>query len=635
MAKNKPVNKKKISGPRLAALIITIAILLGLVVSLLAGSGFFVRIQNGAKTEHFKVSGSMMAYYANTYVNNWINNYYIYVLYGMFDPSAPYSEQLVPGETNMTFYDYFVSGTKNMVEQYLNYCEAAMDDPDFNYSQTESDAEAYAKETVDALKSNAKAAGMSVDTYIRNALNQYGGSFGEYVNVNDIKKAMVIEYIAAKYASFVYDRYDGLTDDAREDRYFKEHFDEFIVAEYIIYTVASPETVDATKYESKTDEKYLEAVEKANSANKIAKEQHLKDLKKLATAAKEGLEAYKTVYLELKFDTVFEDTYNTLVKNWSSTDKPSADILSAYKDEFKSQLIDAAVKGLDALPKAEDEEAAPASEEPAGSTEGGNTSTETKPSKWDTNKETFSKNVIAALKKVITDNTKKITYTLDSDLGKFFFTNVKKDFGIDENAETITDIAKVNGIFEDPTEYTSDDDKAIGKYAISQYFVTKEAYKDEEVVRDVSHILFKVDSTGSNGAYKTKDEAKAAAEKLLAEIQASAVDGKVDEDKFIEFAAVTHDSNVSYTLNKDGQLLGQTTKLLKNYTDWVFAATEVGQLGLIETEYGWHIMYYGGEDISWRKTAHSKAISEDVTAWYDGLTYNVVINDGIFDDIMK
>ena len=76
MAKNKPVNKKKISGPRLAALIITIAILLGLVVSLLAGSGFFVRIQNGAKTEHFKVSGSMMAYYANTYVNNWINNYY-------------------------------------------------------------------------------------------------------------------------------------------------------------------------------------------------------------------------------------------------------------------------------------------------------------------------------------------------------------------------------------------------------------------------------------------------------------------------------------------------------------------------------------------------------------------------------
>ena len=621
MAKNKPTNKKKISGPRLAALIVTIAILLGLVVSLLAGSGFFVRVQNGAKTENFKVNGSMMAYYANTYVNNWIQQYYIYVLYGMFDPSAPYDEQMMPGQTNTTFYDYFVNGTKNMVTQYLNYCEAAMDDPEFDYAKTESDAEAYAKATVDSLKSAAKKNSMSVDTYLRNALNTYGSNFGEYVSINDVKKAVIIEYIAAEYANFVYDRHDGMVDDAREDKYFKDHFDEFIVAEYIIYTVASPETVDASKFESKTDEKYLEALEKANKTNKLAKERHLKNLETLAEAAKNGLDAYKTAYLELKFDEVFDSTYTTLVKNWASTDKPSDDILKAYKEEFKSQLIDAAVKGLDELPKAE--ETTPASEE----TEGGNTTTESKPSKWDTNKETFSKNLIAALKKDITDNTKTIKYTLDSDLGKYFFANVKVDFKIDESAEKVTDIAELYGIFEDDKEFTSDDDKAISKYSISQYFVTKTAYRDEEVVRDVSHILFKVDEKGTNGAYTTKDAAKAAAERLLEEIKASAVDGKVSAEKFEEFASVTHDSSISYTIKKDGQMV-------EEFENWVFDATEEGQLGLVETTYGWHIMYYGGEDISWRNTAHSSAVTEDINNWYEGLTYNPVINDAIFDDIM-
>ena len=71
MAQVKPVNKKKMSGPRLAALIVTIAILLGLVVSLVAGSGILVRAQEGASSENFEVNASMMSYYTNAYYQNW------------------------------------------------------------------------------------------------------------------------------------------------------------------------------------------------------------------------------------------------------------------------------------------------------------------------------------------------------------------------------------------------------------------------------------------------------------------------------------------------------------------------------------------------------------------------------------
>ena len=132
MAQIKPTNtKKKMSGPALAALIVTIAILFGLVVSLLAGTGLFVRIRKGASSEHFTVNGSMMSYYANSYYQNWYSQYYYYIMFGMikFDPNAPLSEQLTTdGKT--TYYDYFVNGTKNTVTTYLKYCEEAMVDPE-------------------------------------------------------------------------------------------------------------------------------------------------------------------------------------------------------------------------------------------------------------------------------------------------------------------------------------------------------------------------------------------------------------------------------------------------------------------------------------------------------------------------
>lgn len=613
MAKNKPTNKKKMSGPRIAALIVTIAILLGLVVSLLAGGGFFIRIQSGAKSENFKVNGSMMAYYANTYVNNWMQQNIFYIYYGAFNPQLPYSSQVVPGEKTMTFHDLFASGTKSMVEQYLKYCEAAMDDAEFDYDKVSGEAEAYAKKQVEEIKKAAKESGASYKEYIRNAI-------GHNISKSDLRKALEIEYIAAEYAKVVYDRFDGATDDSREDKYFKDHFENFIVAEYIVYKETAPETVNPNDYTlGKEDPKYKEAVEKAKKANEFAKIEAQKALDKLATA--KTLDEFKTMFLELKYDDVFTATYNTFVKNWTTLDKPSDEIRNAYKEEFKNALIDAAVKDLDELPK--EEEATPADE-----STGEGTGSTTKPSKWDTNKETFSKNLIAALKKSITDSTTTAKYTLDTDLGKFLFASVKKDFGIDPNAKPETESAKANDPWVDHEEFTSDDDKAIAKYSMSHYFVTKAAYRDEEKVRDVSHILFKVDEKGTNGAYTTKEAAKAAAEKLLEEIKASAVDGKVSKEKFTEFAQVTHDSNISYTIKKDGQMV-------EAFETWVFDATEEGQLGLVETEYGYHIMYYGGEDISWRKSAHSSAISEDVDAWYKGLSYEIKVNEKLFADILS
>ena len=119
------------------------------------------------------------------------------------------------------------------------------------------------------------------------------------------------------------------------------------------------------------------------------------------------------------------------------------------------------------------------------------------------------------------------------------------------------------------------------------------------------------------------------------EIKAKAVDGVVPKDVFETIAKEhTDDVNVFYENVDKGEMVTEFDKFL-------FDAETVGQMGIVYGESsnykGWHIVYYVGEskDEAWRKPAHSSATAEDVTAWYDGLTYNPVINDGIFDDIMK
>lgn len=119
MAQVKPTQKKKMSRPALAALIVSIVLVVAMIVSLVASSGLFTRIKKGAYTENFEVNGSMLAYYTASYYQNWYYNNYYYILLGYinFDASKPLSEQYTDSSKTTTYLDQFTSGTKNYVEQ--------------------------------------------------------------------------------------------------------------------------------------------------------------------------------------------------------------------------------------------------------------------------------------------------------------------------------------------------------------------------------------------------------------------------------------------------------------------------------------------------------------------------------------
>ena len=383
MAQVKPIKKHKMSKPALIAMIVAIALLLAFAVALLAGSGFFFRIKKGASSDNFDVNASMMEYYANSYYQNWYSQNYYYLLLGYinFNPSLPLDQQYTDSAKTQTYYDYFVAGTKTTVETYLKYCEAAKADSTVDFGKLESEAKEYAKTSIAQLKEAAK---QYSDSYYA----AYGSTvtfaqylkenFGQHVNQNDLKKALIIEHIASSYYQIVYDRINGTVDEAREDKYFEENLSSFVTAKYLVYTLSSLKTVEFPKaedyvggaesaaykkaIEGKTAEQiasakidpqdydggeesqaYKTALKTAEDNKKANEESLAKDkaiIEKLAAAT--TAEEFKRILLEENFETSFTTALNSASSGWAADVKPSEASKNAYKtEELVKALIDA------------------------------------------------------------------------------------------------------------------------------------------------------------------------------------------------------------------------------------------------------------------------------------------------------
>ena len=434
--------------------------------------------------------------------------------------------------------------------------------------------------------------------------------------------------------------------------------------------------INPADYEGGTDSVAYQKDLKTAMDNKAANEDSFARDKaamdRLAAATSEA--EFMSIILEEKYESVFASTYNTETKNFASYEKPTEDILNEYKtNELKNAVINAVLNDEDSIDRSIINIDVSAS------------------SKWQNLARNLPDSLIINLKKEIAYARKTTSYTLSSVLGNKLFGGVKADYGINyESFEVEGTNAPVNSCWQwnvlemnlqnyelskkialgaidelaeeianetdaDKKKALEDEKKALeeniakideniekaktkienapttGEYSYSAFFVTKAAHNSSDYkLRDVSHILFKVDSTKDTNpevSYKTSEEAKAAAEKLLAEIRAEA---DLTKEKFEAFGEVTHDGKVSYEDVAKGQMV-------EEYEDWLYAATTVGELGLIETKYGWHIMYYDGEaeELLWRKIAKESVANEELNDWYYGLPYTVSFDDSYFEQIFE
>ena len=144
--------------------------------------------------------------------------------------------------------------------------------------------------------------------------------------------------------------------------------------------------------------------------------------------------------------------------------------------------------------------------------------------------------------------------------------------------------------------------KSNSSISYTVYMLIGPAYYDQYNTQDVRHILFAVDRTLTGTKLEDSfKKAKEEADKILEEYNK----GDKTAEAFGELAKKhTDDSNGDL-----GGLYENVAKgaMVEEFENWIYdEARQVGDVELVKTTYGWHMMYYVGEGaIAWENTAES------------------------------
>ena len=180
-----------------------------------------------------------------------------------------------------------------------------------------------------------------------------------------------------------------------------------------------------------------------------------------------------------------------------------------------------------------------------------------------------------------------------------------------------------------PSEYTTHDhadgEECTGDNdtkSVAGYYVVLFEGMDENLTElvNVRHILIgfeggTVDETSGTTVYT--DEEKAAAKAKAEEILAAFEAGEKTEEAF---AALATEKTTDPGSKENGGLYENVYpgQMVSNFNDWCFdAARKTGDTGLVETEYGYHIMYFvGTSGMTHRELMIESTLrSADMSAW--------------------
>ena len=156
---------------------------------------------------------------------------------------------------------------------------------------------------------------------------------------------------------------------------------------------------------------------------------------------------------------------------------------------------------------------------------------------------------------------------------------------------------------------------------------------------NVRHILISFTDDTSSSSEAT-DEQKKAAKASAEEIYKQWQSGAKTEDSF---AALAKEKSKDTGSAADGGLISGITansNYVESFRNWATdSSRKVGDTGIIESEYGYHIMFYSGKDYAWKSTIRSTKSSEDfekkLTELEDSDEYKLEKNDKKLDKALK
>lgn len=204
-------------------------------------------------------------------------------------------------------------------------------------------------------------------------------------------------------------------------------------------------------------------------------------------------------------------------------------------------------------------------------------------------------------------------------------------------SEWIADSSRVAGettVVEFESE--SDSDELVDGY----YVVLFEGRKDfNEKMRAVRHILFKFEGGTKDDAGNTtySDAEKQKARDDAQQLYDQWVAGGASEESFIEL--VKDNSDDGGSVNNGGLYENVFDgAMVENFNDWLFdSSRQAGDHAVVETEIGYHLMYFVGEqDNTYREYNIEAALrNKDVSEWYTELMKNVTSVEGNTSYIYK
>lgn len=191
---------------------------------------------------------------------------------------------------------------------------------------------------------------------------------------------------------------------------------------------------------------------------------------------------------------------------------------------------------------------------------------------------------------------------------------VKHDFG---NAATFEDYMAYMDIYYHGNNYYNlmylglevTDAELEAYYTENETDLVSAGYgKDVGTVMDARHILIE--------PADDSDEAWATAKQTAQDLMDQWVSGGADEDTFADLA---YEHSTCSSASNGGLLSGfGQGDMVANFDAWCFGQEhEYGDYGLVQTEFGWHIIFYVDSYELWREAVMSNLLSEKM---YENLT---------------
>ena len=200
--------------------------------------------------------------------------------------------------------------------------------------------------------------------------------------------------------------------------------------------------------------------------------------------------------------------------------------------------------------------------------------------------------------------------------------------------EWITDKSRVDGDMSVIPSYltTNNEDGTENKELYGYYIVVYHSRNDNtELMNNVRHLLVAFEKD-DDGNITNKDAAKTEAEGYLK----TWTEGAATEESFIELVKA-HSDDGSASTGGLFENIYSGSSYVPSFLNWsIDSSRQVGDAEVIESQYGYHVMYYvGHSELSYRDSLITAEMMEaDIDEWYNSVMENstLVVGDTKFID---